>query len=94
MRESLIERKVTAYAERQGWMSYKLNGAGDRGKPDRLYLKAGRAVFVEFKAPGRRTTALQDKQLSKLRELGFAAYVIDDVALGKAYIANDFGVKI
>lgn len=90
MRESTIEKEVCAYAKTQGWLVFKLNGAGDRGKPDRLFLKGGRAVFAEFKAPGKRPTALQAHYLERLRAAGFAAVVIDDVGAGYDLINRGF----
>ena len=84
MRESTVEKAVCRHAEACGWMVLKLGGAGDRGKPDRLFLKDGRALFIEFKAPGKRPTALQARYLERLRAAGFSAVVVDDVGVGKA----------
>lgn len=80
MRESLIEKKAVAQAKDKGWLSIKLSGAGDKGKPDRVFLKDGRAVFIEFKQKGKRPTKLQELWLERLREKGFTACVVDDVA--------------
>lgn len=90
MRESTLEKKVTAYAAIKDWQSYKLSGTGDRGKPDRLFMKNGRAVFVEFKRAGRQTTKLQALHLERLTANGFTALVIDDLTQGKALIDAEF----
>lgn len=84
MRESAIEKAVVASAKAAGWIALKLNGPGDKGKPDRLFLKDGRAVFVEFKAPGKRPTALQAQYMERLQAAGFPAVVVDDAGAGKA----------
>lgn len=83
MRESVIEKKVTEFAKARGWMSIKLNGQHNRGKPDRMYLKEGNLIFIEFKASGQRPTKLQAKSLSELEAQGFSTHVIDSVEKGK-----------
>ena len=86
MRESAIEKAVVASAKAAGWIALKLNGPGDKGKPDRLFLKDGRAVFVEFKAPDKRPTALQEQFLERLRAAGFSAVVVDDADAGRVML--------
>lgn len=90
MKESTIEKKVTAYAFVKGWESIKLNGPGDRGKPDRVFLKRGRAVFVEFKAPGRKPCELQKHFASKLKSNGFDTHIVDNVKDGVALVDRNF----
>jgi hypothetical protein len=86
MRESTIERAVCARAKQLGCMVIKLNGPGQRGLPDRMILRDGRALFIEFKAPGKKPTTLQLKTRDKLLALGFIATVIDDKDNGLATI--------
>lgn len=88
MTESIIERNVTLHAKRRGWISVKLSGVHDRGKPDRMYLRRGFAVFIEFKAPGKLPTALQQKWIKDLREAGFKATWIDNFEDGKRFFKN------
>lgn len=73
MLESEVERQVVAYAKDKGCIIYKLNGAGERGKPDRLILRNGKALFLELKRPGKTPTLLQWHHLRKLRAQGFNA---------------------
>ena len=58
MRESTIEKAVCAYAKLKGCLIVKLAGQNQRGQPDRLFIRSGRCLFVEFKAPGKHPTAL------------------------------------
>lgn len=88
MNEAIIERNVTLHAKRLGWMSVKLSGTHDRGKPDRMYLRQGTTVFVEFKAFGKLPTALQNKWIKDLREAGFKATWIDNFEDGKKFFAG------
>ena len=67
MRESTIERAVCAYAKSQGCIVMKLSGNNQKGQPDRMFIKDGRVLFLEFKAPGKNPTALQRRWLSRLR---------------------------
>ena len=84
MRESYIEKKVCEYATQRGWRSMKLNGIHDRGKPDRMFFApSGRVKFVEFKAPGKRASALQERFINDLRGCGFDCYVIDSIESGR-----------
>jgi|TARA_R100000656_G_scaffold49921_1_gene40165 hypothetical protein len=83
MRESYIEKKVTEYAKRQGWLSYKWVSPSQRFVPDRLYFKDGDLVIVEFKAPGKKPTKGQAILHKILTGAGFPVYVVDDIENGK-----------
>jgi hypothetical protein len=83
MRESEIEKKVSNYAKTQGWLSYKFVSPSNRGVPDRIYLKAGKCIFIEFKAPKKKPTKLQDKIIERIRNEDIPVYVIDNIEEGK-----------
>ena len=58
-----------------GGRAYKFVSPGNNGVPDRLIaLPYGKAVFVETKAPGKKSTPLQKAQQEKLRRLGFRVF--------------------
>ena len=82
MRESSIEKKVVADAVARGILVLKLNGPGDRGKPDRIFFWKGRTMVVEFKAPGKKPRPLQLKWIREFRRRGIPAYVVDDAGQG------------
>lgn len=82
MLEKHIEQAVCRYAESEGCIVVKLNGPGDRGKPDRMFLRNGVVLFIEFKKPGGRATPLQIKWQERLRASGFVAEFVDTVADG------------
>lgn len=88
MRESEIEKKVSEYAKAKDWLVYKFVSPAQRGVPDRVFIRGGKLFFVEFKAPGKKPTKLQDKIFGKIREELFEVYVIDDVDRGKKLIDN------
>ena len=82
MRESAIEKRICDHARSKGWLVLKLSGANDRGKPDRLFLRNGQAVFMEIKAPGKSPTALQERWLNSLIDQGFTAVWTDNAEDG------------
>lgn len=87
MLESYVERKVCAYAKKLGWLCRKLQWIGRHGAPDRVFIKAGRLIFVEFKAPGKKPTEHQRLEIQRLRDEGMEVYVCDDIDEGK-FILN------
>lgn len=82
MRESAIEKKICEHAKAKGWLVLKLSGANDRGKPDRMFLRNGQAVFMEIKAKGASPTALQERWLNSLIDQGFTAVWTDNAEAG------------
>ena len=83
MLEKEIEKKVNAYARETGWLQYKFVSPGKIGVPDRIYFYKAHTLMIEFKALGKRATALQDKEMRALRRAGIHCYVIDNVTEGK-----------
>ena len=78
MREKDIEQYLRNQVKAQGGIAYKFTSPGNAGVPDRLVLLPGpRVVFVELKAPGRKSTALQEAQQRRIATLGFRVVVID-----------------
>ena len=86
MRESTIEQAVCAYAKAKGCLSLKLAGQNQKGQPDRMFLYQGRVLFIEFKAPGKRPTALQARWLDRLSDHTFHTACCDDIEAGKRLI--------
>ena len=83
MLEKEIEKKVNTYARETGWLQYKFVSPGKAGVPDRMYFYTGHTLLIEFKALGKKATALQDKEMRLIRRAGIHCYVIDNVTEGK-----------
>ena len=83
MRESVIEKKVSDYAKLLGWISYKFTSPQNRGVPDHIYFREGHTILIEFKAPGKLPTKLQQKHISRLQDQLIPVYVVDDIKQGK-----------
>jgi len=77
--EKVIERKCSLWAIDRGWLVYKFVSPSNRGVPDKIFLKKGRIVFVEFKQPGGKLSPLQIRQIKKLRLQGFTVLVVDSI---------------
>lgn len=84
--ESSIERAIVKYAKSKGVLVRKLNGEGERGWPDRMFLYAGRVLFLELKQPGKQPTKLQAAKIRELRANGFWADWTDGVEEGRRKI--------
>jgi hypothetical protein len=92
MLEKEIERRVCRYAKSLGFLDYKFSSPAHAGVPDRMFIAPHRRLFfIEFKAPGKRPTAIQEREHTKLRNAGFNVWVIDDVASGEAVIRIELG---
>lgn len=76
--EAVIERAIRKEAIAQGWLVRKLAFLDCRGAPDRIFGKGGRAVLIEFKAPGKVPDAQQLRRHRELREVfGLEVHVCD-----------------
>jgi hypothetical protein len=84
LRESTIETAVCAHARLLGWLVYKFVSPNQRGVPDRMFLKDGNVIFIEFKATGKQLTPLQRFKITEIIAAGFDVHVIDDIELGKS----------
>ena len=78
MLEKQIERYLREKVKKIGGVAYKFTSPQRRSVPDRLCLfKNGDVVFVEVKAPGKKPTPNQSREIQRLIDLGFKALVID-----------------
>ena len=79
MAEKDIEVYLRDEVKRVGGRAYKFISPGNAGVPDRLLLFPGaKVVFVELKAPGKKSTALQKGQQKRIANLGFQVFVLDN----------------
>lgn len=86
MNERQLESKAVRYAEKLGFHAVKFKDPGRRGAPDRLFLgPRGRALFVEFKAPGEKPRPDQVVYMARLTRRGFIGAYCDSWASTKAF---------
>jgi hypothetical protein len=75
MLESQIEAAAVKAAKADGWEAYKFTSPQRRSVPDRLFIREGRVVFIEFKRPGGKLTSGQEREIAKLRKAGAEVHV-------------------
>jgi Holliday junction resolvase len=82
MAENQIEKSVVALAEKAGWFVRKLEWQGNRNAPDRIFIKGGRVVFIEFKDRGEEARLTQEDEIADMVAHGAEVHVCDGI--GKA----------
>lgn len=78
IRESHIERAVCLWAKGDGWLVFKFSSPSLRGVPDRMFIKDGLIVFIEFKAPHKKPTPLQAATMAKMERYGAKVAFFND----------------
>lgn len=93
MKESSVDRAVVKYAKERGITVIKLatyGNMGTAGYPDRQFLCPGGYVFfIEMKAPGKESTALQKQKQAELVAMGFHVYVCDNARDGAMIVSTE-----
>lgn len=82
MLESYIEKKVVTRFKELGWLVRKLSWIGKIGAPDRILMRNGVCIFIEFKNIGEKPRASQIIEHKKMRAAGMRIYVIDNIENG------------
>ena len=90
MRESHVEKKVCDFARARGCMVMKLAGPNQKGQPDRMFIKDGKVLFIEFKAPGKHPTGMQSWWLERLSDHEIPATCCDNTDDGKCFVDQIF----
>lgn len=76
--ETALKAAGVKYLRLQGWLTYPLvqQGIGTvRGLPDRLAIKNGRTVYLEFKSPQGRLSEHQELRRQEIEAAG-ATYLV------------------
>jgi hypothetical protein len=88
MRESVIEAEVVKYAKEQGWLVRKIKYIGRVGAKDRLFIKNGVVLFLEFKSTTGALRPTQVRELKKFRDHGAKAFIIPCITHGINILDN------
>ena len=87
MLEKDVERKVGDYAKARGFIVFKFSSPSRASVPDRIFISPfGDVFFIEFKAPGKKATPAQQRELDRINKQGACAWCCDDVDFGKRII--------
>ncbi len=84
MRESKIESTVVDYAISKGWLPLKFTSSTG-GVPDRIFIRDGNTIYVEFKSSTGNTRPLQDWHHREFARHGVLVNVINDIDEGKQF---------
>lgn len=74
-RENVIEKYARVLAEQKGWFQLKIEKANIRGFPDRLFIKDGQTIYIEFKSATGKLRPEQERVIGELRSRGAKVYV-------------------
>jgi len=77
--EKKLEKRCSDLARVHGWWTRKFSSPSNRGVPDRVFLKDGDVVWIEFKAPGKDPTPLQMHEITEIEKHGGNATWCDNV---------------
>lgn len=84
--EAKLEAAVRKWATEKGWYCRKFTSPSNRSVPDRLFLKDGRVVFIELKAPGKKPTKAQLLEIEEIQDHGGEAHWADNLDDVKAIL--------
>lgn len=85
--ESAVESKCIAYAVEMGLITMKISPMGQKGWPDRVFIRVnGEHFYVEFKAPGKKLRKLQLHRFSQLTARNVSVFVCDNFEDFKKYV--------
>lgn len=75
--EKSVERKSVLFAIQLGWLAVKIEKADKPGHPDRMFLKYGVVLFVEFKRWGAKPRKTQLARHEEYAKAGHTVHVVD-----------------
>jgi hypothetical protein len=87
--EASREQSVRRWCKTVDIDCVKFGHTFDKGWPDRIYLfDHGLAVFIEWKAPGKKPSKVQQRKIDRLRSRKFHVEVFDNVREAKAWLSG------
>lgn len=77
--EKAVEMPVVKRAEKAGWFVRKVQWPGRIGAPDRVFIKDGRVVWIEFKDAGKTPRLSQTLEHDRMKAAGAEIYWCDNI---------------
>ena len=81
--EKEIEKSLVKWAKAHGWLALKFTPFGDRGWPDRIFIKNGTHVWLELKREGFTPGPLQRYRHAQLMRHGAIVHGCDNLEEAK-----------
>ena len=80
--EAYLELTIIEEAEADGWFVRKVAWPGRRGAPDRVFIKGGRTVWIEFKRPDGKghLARIQGRNRDDMKAAGAEVHVVETFA--------------
>jgi hypothetical protein len=80
--EAGLELTIVDEAEADGWFVRKVQWPGRKGAPDRVFIKGGRTVWIEFKRPDGKghLARIQARNRDDMIAAGAEVYVVETYA--------------
>lgn len=75
--EKKIEAACVKYAKDKGWLCLKMTSPSCRGLPDRLFIRGGYYLWVEFKRPYSKLRQIQRRRVDALLGEGCDVVALD-----------------
>lgn len=89
MLEQQVESRLVKGIKKLGGVAFKFTSPGNSGVPDRLVvLPDGRVEFVELKTEVGKLSAIQERQIAKLKRLGARVHVLYGAEQVDAYLTS------
>lgn len=80
--EKNIELNVVRHALLTGWWTTKFTSPAKAHVPDRIFIRNGVVIFIEFKAPRGVPRPAQLARINQMRNNGATVFIIDDIDRG------------
>jgi hypothetical protein len=74
MLESVLQRKIIHFLEKEGFLVVKIIQCNKNGFPDLQVMKSGVTFFIEVKSENGKLSALQKYRHNQLIKLGFFVF--------------------
>lgn len=78
-REIEIEQPACDFAKNRGWFEAKIASSNKNGMPDRIFIRRGQVMFIEFKRPGEDASPQQKRRHREIRKHGIPVHVCDNL---------------
>jgi hypothetical protein len=93
--EKSIEKTVVGLAEQAGYFVRKVQWPGINGAPDRVFIRGGVHIWIEFKDRGKTQTGLallQGRNRKAMAEAGVEVHVVDSVRKACAILSLPYTI--
>lgn len=89
IRERDIEKYLCARVKDAGGYTRKMSWVGHNGAPDRFVMLGwGKPLFVELKAPGKKPSPHQEREIRLMRVKGCTVVVLDSLHAVDEFVAR------